>query len=191
MLRPAFSRLAIIASLGLIASPAFAHSGAGGSFAAGFLHPVGGADHVLAMLAVGLWSAFRGGNAILAWPAAFVAAMLGGFAVAPVFGALPGLEAMITSTVILLGAALAIGFRASVAAGAAMIALAGITHGYAHGLEMEGNALAFGGGFALATAALHGAGIAIGLGLTRLASSRLLQAAGGLVAAAGLVLAMA
>ncbi len=191
MLRPAFTRLALVTGLTILAAPAFAHGGHGGGFAAGFLHPVGGADHVLAMLAVGLWAAFRGGKAILGWPAAFVAAMLGGFAVAPVFGALPGLEAMITSTVILLGGALALGFRAPVAAGAAFVALAGLAHGYAHGLEMEGNALAFGGGFALATSALHGAGIAIGLGLTRLASSRLLQGAGGLVAAAGLVLAMA
>ncbi|MCZ8186039.1 MAG: HupE/UreJ family protein [Beijerinckiaceae bacterium] len=191
MLRPAFTRLAVAAGLTLLAAPAFAHDGHGGGFAAGFLHPVGGADHVLAMLAVGLWAAFRGGNAIPGWPAAFVAAMLAGFALAPIFGTLPGLEAMITSTVILLGGALALGFRAPVAAGATLIALAGAVHGYAHGLEMEGNALAFGSGFALATAALHGAGIAFGLGLTRLASSRLLQAAGGLAAAAGLVLAMA
>lgn len=184
-------RPAVTAGFMLVAAPAFAHSGHGEGMVAGLFHPVGGADHVLAMLAVGLWAAFRGGNAVLAWPAAFVAAMIAGFAIAPVFGGLPGLETMIVSSVILLGAAIALGFRAPVAFGAALIGLAGMAHGYAHGLEVAGSPLAFAAGFAMATAALHGAGIGLGMLALRFADSRALRIAGGAVAAAGLVLAMA
>ncbi len=79
-----------------------AHSGHGDGFQAGFLHPMGGADHILAMLAVGLWAAMRGGRAILFWPVAFVSAMLGGFALAQFGFVVPKLEAMILASVIIL-----------------------------------------------------------------------------------------
>ncbi len=184
-------RSALTLTLTGLAAPAFAHSGHGEGLMAGFLHPVGGADHVAAMVAVGLWAAFRGGKAVLAWPVAFIAAMMAGFALAPFLGALPGLEAMITSSVILLGAALALGFRAPVAVGAGVIALAGMAHGYAHGLELAGGALAFGTGFVVMTATLHAFGLGLGALALRFADARTVRIAGGAVAAAGLVLAMA
>ena len=69
-------RSALTITLTGLSVPAFAHSGHGEGLVAGFLHPVSGADHVLAMVAVGLWAAFRGGKAVLAWPVAFITAMM-------------------------------------------------------------------------------------------------------------------
>ena len=73
-------RLALTIALSLLATPAFAHAdiGAGSSFMSGFTHPLGGADHLLAMVTVGLWAALVGGRALWLWPTAFVAAMLAG-----------------------------------------------------------------------------------------------------------------
>lgn len=184
-------RTALTIGATVLAAPAWAHSGHGDGMVAGFLHPIGGLDHVLAMVAVGLWAAFRGGKAMIAWPAAFVAAMVGGFALAPVIGPVAHLETMIASSVVLLGAVIALGFRAPLALGAGIIALAGAAHGYAHGLEVQGNALTFGLGFAIATSLLHGLGIGFGVMAQRLTQPRVLRLAGGAVAAAGLVLVLA
>lgn len=172
------------------ATPALAHGGHGEGFAAGWAHPFHGLDHILAMVAVGLWAALRRGRALYAWPASFVAAMAAGFALAQANVAIPMLEPMIAATVVALGAAIAVGVTGPVWLGAAAIALAGLAHGFAHGLEVSGSALAFAGGFSLATIALHLFGIAAGAGMMRLSPRALPRLVGGGVAAAGLALAL-
>jgi urease accessory protein len=181
-------RLAFLPAL-LLSTPALAHPGHGAEgFAAGLAHPLMGLDHVLAMVAVGLWAAMRGGKAMWAWPLAFVGGMVTGFLLTQSGIALPALETMIAGTLIGLGGALALGLAAPVALGAGLIGLFGALHGFAHGLEIHGAMLPFAAGFTLATAALHGLGLALGLAAARLASLPLLRIAGGGVAVAGIAL---
>ncbi len=177
----------------LIAAPALAlaHDGAhpGAGFLAGLVHPLGGLDHVAAMLAVGLWAAIIGGRALWAYPAAFLAAMLAGGALGLSGLALWGVEHAIVGSVIALGALAALSVRAPLAVALPLIALFGLAHGAAHGLEgPSGGALGYVAGFALATAALHGAGIALGVGLSR-NGAWAARAAGGGAALTGLWLA--
>src|SRR5262249_27084697 len=97
--------LICIALSGALVSSALAHTGIGqtNSFAAGVAHPLHGMDHVLVMLAVGLWAVLAGGRAIWAWPMAFVATMLAGFAAATLGLQMPFVEPAISSSVIILG----------------------------------------------------------------------------------------
>ncbi|NUB45885.1 HupE/UreJ family protein [Fertoebacter nigrum] len=160
----------------LLATPALAHLDPAehGSLMAGATHPLFGADHLLAMVAVGLLAATRGGQALYALPLAFVGAMLAGFVLALVGLPLPLVEPTILASVIVLGAVVAAALRLPVPAMAAVVAAFGLFHGFAHGGEMGGaGALAYAAGFAVATAALHGAGIMLGRGLlTRLAAAK-------------------
>jgi urease accessory protein len=181
----------LISAFLLAASPALAHPGHGGGFAAGFAHPIGGLDHVLAMLAVGLWATLRGERAIFAWPAAFVLAMAAGFAATQAGLVLPGVETMIAASVILLGAAIALRLEAPVRLGAAAIAAFGLAHGAAHGMEVQGAALPFASGFILASLTLHGAGAGLAFMLGRLAARWPARLLGGGVMLSGLALAFA
>ncbi|SLN64385.1 HupE / UreJ protein [Roseivivax jejudonensis] len=168
-----FARLLALAGAGLaVASPAAAHldPAAHGSVAAGFTHPLFGLDHVLAMVAVGLWAAMLGGRAVAAVPAAFVGAMVVGFGLAMAGLWLPFVEPMILASVVLIGLLVAIAARVPVAGGAAIVGVFALFHGFAHGGEL--GAAAPGGylaGFVLGTALLHAVGIGLGLGLARLA----------------------
>lgn len=147
----------------LLATPAMAHTGHDATgFSAGLAHPFGGLDHLLAMLTVGLWASLRGRSAMLAWPAAFLTAMLAGFALARLGFVLPAVEMMIAASVVLLGLAVATGLRAPVALGAALLAVFGAAHGFAHGADATGGIAGFAGGFLIATAALHAAGLGLG-----------------------------
>ena len=160
----------------LMPSAAVAHTGAGATdgIVHGLMHPVTGLDHVLAMVAVGVLAAFIGGRALWLVPTSFVAAAaLGG--VLGVRGVtLPFVEFGISTSVILLGLAIALQARLPLGWTAGLVALFGLYHGYAHGAEMPADAsgLAYGLGFLAATAALHVAGIGLGLGINLLASSR-------------------
>ncbi|SFH90307.1 HupE/UreJ family protein [Albimonas pacifica] len=192
-----FLTLALSGAAALAVSPAAAHVGAHGvhgaseSLAAGVLHPLFGLDHVLAMVAVGLWAAQVGGRALWMVPAAFVAAMTAGFGLSVAGLTLPSAEPMIVASVVALGLLVAAAVRLDVRVGAGLAALFALFHGAAHGAELgDAGAAAFGLGFVAATAALHGAGVALGLGLARLGpvASRAL---GGATAAAGLALAFA
>lgn len=170
-------------------SAALAHGGHdAGSFTAGLSHPFGGADHMLAMVALGLLAAQAGGRAIWALPLGFVAAMLvGGVAGASGLGD-PGVEPVILASVMVLGAVVALALRMPLAVMLAMAALFGAAHGWAHGAEGPAAGLgAYAAGFVGATAFLHAAGIALGRGVPALA----LQAAGLVAALSGLSLAMA
>jgi urease accessory protein len=152
----------------LIASPAFAHVGVGptGSFVAGLQHPLLGADHVVAMVAVGLWAALRGGRAVWVWPAAFVTVMLAGFGLAMAGIALPAIESTILASVAVLGIAAALALRVPTVVGAAIIVPFALAHGHAHGAEIGGaHPALYVAGFVAATAALH----LVGIGLARLA----------------------
>ncbi len=172
-----------------LAHPHHEHVAAAG-FMPGFLHPLTGLDHVLAMVAVGIWAALVGGRALIAWPAAFLVAMtiaaLGGMA----FGALPVMEIGIALSVVALGIAVALRVSASLALGAAVVGLFAIFHGYAHGTELpaETGALGYVAGFALATALLHASGLGFGLLIGRAPGLWVSRAAGAGVAATGLFL---
>jgi urease accessory protein len=159
------------ASLVLVPTVALAHPGHDGApdLFHGFMHPLGGLDHILAMVAVGLMAAHLGGRALWLVPASFVAAM----AVAGIGGmmgiGLPHMETGIALSVLVLGAAIAARLTMPVAAAMGLVAFFAIFHGYAHGIEMPETAsgLAYGAGFLAATALLHGIGIATGLMIGR------------------------
>ena len=183
--------LALAALMALSAGPALAHldPAAHGSVAAGFTHPIFGADQVLAMLAVGLWAAMLGGRAVWAVPAAFVGAMALGFGLSLAGVGLPLVEPAILASVIVLGVLVALAVRLPAGAGMAVVGALALFHDHAHGAEMGGaGPLAYLAGFALATALLHGAGVALGRVLAHPPASRAL---GGGVAGLGAFLAIA
>lgn len=160
------------AILALATSPAFAHPSpiahTHHSFWAGFTHPLMGVDHILAMVAVGLWAAMLGGRALFAVPAAFVGVMILGFLSALSGMPLVSVEPAILASVVVLGLAIALALPVSPTVGALIVGAFAFFHGHAHGGEM-GNAVFFtyGAGFVLATGLLHTAGMGLGLGARR------------------------
>lgn len=168
---PASTKRKALAVILLLAAamPAYAHVGTGStsSFAAGFAHPLSGLDHMTAMVAVGLWAAMRGGKALWAWPLAFLGAMLGGGALGMLHVPVPFVEPGILASVVALGLLVALAIDLPVSAGVAIIGLFALFHGHAHGTEVPENigGLDYIGGFAMATALLHGVGMAAGLRL--------------------------
>jgi urease accessory protein len=158
--------LICVALTGALVAPALAHTGAEqtNSFAAGIAHPLNGADHILAMVAIGLWAVLAGGRAIWVWPTAFVATMLAGFAAATLGLQIPFVEPAIWSSVIILGLFVARAVKAPVWLGAAVAGLFAFFHGHAHGTEVTAASLIpYAAGFALATAGLHATGIGLAL----------------------------
>jgi urease accessory protein len=178
------------ASLAALAAPAFAHvqSGQAAGFVTGFLHPVSGLDHVLAMVAVGLWGAQLGAPAIWLLPITFPVVMaLGGFL--GLLGVpLPGVEVGIAASAILLGAAVMTERRPPLYAAAALVGFFAVFHGHAHGTELPPgqSALLYSLGFVMATGCLHAIGIAIGAVHRWRAGRIALRVAGGGVGLAGL-----
>jgi urease accessory protein len=162
-------RLRILGILVLSAafvSPALAHPAAGQvlSFGAGLAHPFTGADHILAMFAVGVWGVLARGRAIWLWPSAFVATMLVGFAAERMGLHIPFLESAISSSVVILGLCVALAIAAPIWVGAAMVALFAFFHGFAHGVEAStASTIPYVAGFALATNSIHSAGIGLGM----------------------------
>ncbi|KNY35124.1 HupE/UreJ family protein [Agrobacterium genomosp. 3 str. CIP 111-78] len=185
------------AALGVTALPAFAHLNPEehGSFMAGVSHPFFGADHILAMVAVGIWAsqiatADSDRKALWIVPSAFVGTMAVGFLMAVYGIGLPFVEPAILASVIGLGLLVAAAAKLPAAAAAAVVGAFALFHGYAHGGELgSAGAWQFGLGFMIATALLHLAGIALGLGIARFGSvaSRTI---GALTAIAGLSLAL-
>ena len=153
--------------------PACAHTGVGpgNSFSSGVAHPLNGADHLIAMTMVGLWSVFTGGRAVVVWPTTFVAAMLGGFAAASSGLQIVFVEQAICLSVILLGVLVALRVRAPVWQGAVIVGLFAFFHGHAHGTEASAAKLIpYAAGFVLGTAALLAVGITAGLCVKALAA---------------------
>lgn len=159
--------IAICLSLSVaLVGPVFAHGGLeqANSFAAGIAHPLGGADHILAMVAVGLWGAIAGGRALWVWPLAFVATMLAGFAAATVGLQVPFVEPAVVASIVVLGLSIALARSAPIWLGALISGLFAFFHGHAHGTESTvASVIPYAAGFALATAGLHAAGILAGL----------------------------
>src|SRR5262245_28932012 len=157
------------------------------SFASGFKHPWSGLDHMLAMVAVGLWAGLNGGRALWAWPMAFVGLMVAGGALGISGIALPMVEPGILASVIVLGLLVLMAAQLPVALGAALVAAFAVLHGHAHGAELpaQASAASYAAGFALATALLHRLGLGAAF-LGRSDPGRLVvRGAGALVAVAG------
>lgn len=173
----------------IFASPSYAHLNPDehGSFMAGASHPWFGSDHILAMVAVGLWAAMLGGRAVWKLPTAFVGAMVVGFFLALGGVPLPFVEPMILASVVVLGLVVATAAKMPVNASIALCALFGLFHGHAHGGELgSAGATAFGFGFALSTTVLHAIGVGIAVTLSRqLKSAHATQMLGALTAMAG------
>lgn len=157
-------------------------------FGAGVLHPFMGLDHLLAMVAVGLWAGMSDIRYRWIWPALFVSSMIAGSALGMSGLKLPSVEPIILASVLVLGLATALRARAPRLVGVALITLFGLAHGYAHGIEMPHNAhgLDFGVGFTLATAALHTFGLVAATALRRRRLGSVTRVAGAGIAAAGI-----
>lgn len=147
-------------------APALAHDGTGvkRGFLSGVMHPLAGVDHLLAMVAVGLWGAFLGRPLIVALPVIFPMLMAVGGLLGIVGVPVPPVEVGIALSVVLLGAAIGAAYKAPIWLACTLVGLFGLFHGYAHGQELPAasDPVAYGLGFVLATGALHVAGIGIG-----------------------------
>ena len=157
----------LTAILLLVASSAtFAHPGHNVSgLAAGLMHPFSGLDHLLAMVAVGLWAAQGGGRKIWLLPATFMTMLAVGAGIAMQWQSLPMVEPGIAASVLALGLLIALSLQFPVALSMAITALFGLLHGYAHGLELPASAapVEYALGFLSAMATLHLGGIAVGV----------------------------
>ena len=189
-----FLQLAVLA-LRLAPTAAVAHVGVGSTsgFSHGFMHPLSGLDHQLAMILVGLFAYQLGGRALWLVPLTFVSVMaLCGFL--GVMGVpIPFVEVGIALSVVVLGAIVAIGARAPLAVAMGAVGFFAIFHGHAHGSEMPLDApgLEYGVGFMLTTAVLHAVGIGIGflIGMSsKTFGNNVYRVAGGLASMAGVAL---
>ena len=173
----------------VMTSPAFAHSenGVGIDFLGGFKHPITGLDHLVAMVAVGLWGAFLGIPAIWLLPVVFPLVMAFGGALGVLGMPLPWVETGIALSAIALGAMVAFKARPPLWIAAILVGAFAIFHGHAHGTELPvgADAIAFSMGFVVATGMLHVGGIAFGA-LSRWPAGRIaVQALGGIIALIG------
>lgn len=178
-------------ALAMTPSLAFAHPSLShvAGFAHGFMHPLSGIDHLLAMILVGTLAYQLGGRAMVIVPAAFVGVMaIGGF-LGMSHVALPYAEIGIALSVIVLGAAVALNVSMPAALAAVVVGVFALAHGHAHGSEMPATVagVTYGLGFMLATALLHGAGIGLGMAADSYQPTRaiLARSFGGLAAIAG------
>ena len=184
-----FYSLATGVILLIFAGVSNAHEGAGiaGGFISGLLHPVLGWDHVVAMVAVGLWGAFLGRPAIWILPVVFPLVMAFGGALGVIGVPIPAVETGIALSAVVLGAMVVFAARPPIWVAAVIVGAFAIFHGHAHGTELPNaaNPLAYSLGFVIATGLLHMAGIAFGL-LTRWPAGTIaVKAGGGLIALAG------
>lgn len=184
-------RRSLLAAVSVTAAmPALAHTGhhSVSGFLAGFAHPLGGIDHVLAMVSVGLFAALLGGQALWALPASFIAMMLMGGVLGLAGIEVPAVEIGIIASVITLGALISLGRAWPVGAAMALVGVFAVFHGYAHGAEIPAGVgmTPYSLGFTLASMLLHGLGIAFGTVTAR--QAHVGRLAGAAVAVAGIVL---
>jgi urease accessory protein len=185
----AANRTLAAVSLAALAWPALAHVEAGqaAGFLAGLAHPVSGLDHVLAMVAVGLWGAQLGLPAVWILPVTFPIVMALGGLLGLLGVPLPGVELGIAASALLLGAAVMTERRLPLYAAAALVGFFAVFHGHAHGTELPPgqSGLLYSLGFVVATGSLHAIGIAIGA-MHRWPAGRVaLRIAGGFVGLGG------
>ncbi len=173
----------------LLSSAALAHSEAGvaGGLVSGFLHPIFGIDHLVAMVAVGLWGAQLGRPAIWVLPITFPLVMAVGALLGVAGFPLPLIEVGVSASAIVLGAVVMLALRPPLPVAAVIVAAFAIWHGFAHGVELPAavNPLAYGIGFVIATGLLHLAGILLGVLVRWPAGALAVRASGGGIAAVG------
>lgn len=188
-LRPTLKSSALLALLALTPTLAQAHPGHGmtNSFTTGFAHPLFGMDHVLAMVAVGLWAAQLGGRSRWTVPATFVGVMTLGGVLGMMGIRLPMVEAGIMASVMVLGILIAAAARLPMMASMAIVGIFALFHGHAHGTEIPASAsgITYALGFILATAALHACGISLGMLAQKRLTIPALRFAGAAIALAG------
>jgi len=187
-------RSLLISAVVLLLTSAGAHAhvipGDVHGFGSGFAHPLHGLDHILAMVAVGLWAAQLGGRARWLVPASFIGVMALGGALAMAGLRVPFTEEGIMLSLLVFGILIAVAARFPLAASMAIVGLFAFFHGHTHGTEMPANAVgcAYGAGFVLATAMLHATGLAIGVSAQQFAKVPVLRFAGAAIAVAGICL---
>jgi len=185
---------ALLAAIALMPTAALAHTGLGAhGFEHGFLHPLGGLDHQIAMVMVGVLAYQMGGRALWLVPGTFVLIMVASGALGMAGIPMPFVEIGIALSCIVLGAIVALGVTVPVAAAMGVVGLFAVFHGHAHGTEapVDASGLAYAAGFVLATALLHALGIAFGGAIGWLSERRGVAAyrvAGGAASVAGLAL---
>jgi len=190
---PAAARMWVLVVLALLtwvpAAHAHVQQGQASGFLTGLGHPVSGLDHVLAMIAVGLWGAQLGAPALWLLPVVFPMVMALGGMVGLLGMPLPGVEVGIAASAVLLGSAVMFELRPPIFAAVALVGIFGVFHGHAHGTELPvgQSALLYSMGFVIATGGLHGVGIAVGAIHGWPWGQRLLRAAGAGVALAGVL----
>ena len=171
-----------MALLLLFSFNASAHSETGviGGFASGFMHPLRGLDHIVAMVAVGLWGAFLGAPAMWVLPVIFPMVMAVGGAIGILGIPLPGIETGIALSGVILGSMVLFAVKPPLWIAGSIVGFFAIFHGYAHGAELPNaaNAITYAVGFVTATGILHLGGISLGL-LVRWPWGRLTVRAGG------------
>jgi len=186
-MRNSTTKLLIAILLLATSSAAIAHPGHNASgLTAGLMHPFSGLDHLLAMLAVGLWAAQCGGRRIWLLPVTFMTMLAFGSGIATYWQSLPLAEPGIAASVLMLGLLVALSLQLHALLSVMIIALFGLLHGYAHGLELPESAApaAYALGFLAATAMLHLSGIAAGVAAHK-RSADLVKAFGVATAASG------
>jgi urease accessory protein len=176
-----------------LASAAHAHVGTHetNGFIHGFQHPLGGLDHILAMVAVGLWAVQLGRRAIWALPVTFMGVMLVGGAIGINTSlTLPGLEPAILASDLVLGGLILATIQMPIAISASLVGIMAIFHGYAHGAEMptQASSLEYAAGFIGATALLHAMGLGTALLIQKYRQAQLVQIAGASIVIASLVM---
>ena len=182
------------AGLALLPAAALAHPGDhtlghGDSFVSGFLHPIFGADHLVVMLAIGLWAAYLGGRAVVGVPLAFIGMMIAGSVLSQAGVALPAVEQTIAASIVVFGLLICLLARLPAGPAALLVGLFASFHGFAHGAEMPDVATPFlsGAGFVMATAMLLGLGGAIGFASRGNVPAPFIRAVGAAVMAFGVV----
>ncbi|EEF58195.1 HupE/UreJ family protein [Pedosphaera parvula] len=183
------SLLALFAFVPLLAQ---AHHlpGESNGFTSGINHPIHGLDHILAMVAVGLWAAQLGGRAIWMVPTAFISLMTLGGALGMTGMHLLMVEAGIMASVLVLGLLITASARLPLIASMAIVGVFALFHGFAHGAEMPSAAsgVSYGLGFVVATAALHACGLGFGMMAQKRATTPFVRFAGAAIAVTGVCL---
>jgi urease accessory protein len=169
--------------------PAYAHEQAGliGGFTSGFLHPLTGLDHLVAMVAVGLWGAELGAPALWLLPILFPLVMAIGGVLGVAGVPLPLPEVFVAGSGLVLGLAVALRWNPGLWVAGTLVALFAVFHGHAHGVELPRAAspLGYGMGFVMSTGGLHLCGVGVGVLAARPGSDSVYRASGAAIAMVG------
>ena len=187
--RRLYRAMTLVVFMLFCADSAFAHpqKGEAVGFLTGFRHPISGLDHVLAMVAVGLWGAQLGAPAVWVLPVAFPMVMAFGGMLGLIGIPLPGTEYGIALSAIMLGVAIVFEVRPPLALAALLVGFFAVFHGHAHGTELPPgqSALLYSMGFVISTGCLHALGIGVGTVHRWAWGQKLVRAAGAVVAVGG------